>query len=85
VKDRDVSEDGLVSRQIRGGITANGEAGGQDSREIDMNTGDREDFADARHDVTTILCGLAWALPNNPNARDTHRIRRERDEPSLLR
>src|SRR5262245_64050838 len=53
-------------------------------RGIDMNAGNLHNLSHACHDVTTILSGFAWALPNHPNARDTHRIGGERDEPVAL-
>jgi hypothetical protein len=52
-------------------------------RDIDMNPGDRQKLAHARQDVTTILRGLARALPNGPNTCGTHRIWREHDESYL--
>jgi hypothetical protein len=84
MEDREVREYGLVSRQIRRAITADGEPGGENMGEIDAHAGSRQNLAHAPQDMTMILCDLTRALPNHPNTRDTHRIGRKRDEPFLL-
>jgi hypothetical protein len=65
---------------MRRGTAADREPGGEDMCGIDTNAGNLQNLSHACHDVTTILGAFAWALPNHPNARDTHRIRCERDE-----
>jgi len=84
VEHSQVGEHRFVSRQIRRGIAGEREPGGEDMRTIDTNAGNLQNLSDACHDVPTILSGFAWALPNQPYARDTHRIGRERDEPFSL-
>src|SRR5262245_29361333 len=84
VEHSQVGEHRFVSRQMRRGIAADREPGGEDMRGIDTNVGNLQNLSYTCHDVTTILSGFAWALPNNPNARDAHRIGRERDEPFAL-
>src|SRR5215510_12926490 len=80
VEHSQVGEHRFVSRQMRRGIAADREPGGEDMRGIDTNVGNLQNLSHACHDVTTILSALAWTVSNRPNARDTHRIRRERDE-----